>query len=600
MEQQSNQWSKWSQLTRISPFIIGAIPRLEPLDLDGFIDDLEEYVEDGADSETDVSTHPLSDTDLGDLIEGAIHCIETEVLQNPLIMTEETADTQIQTAVEKYFHRLLSGEVEDEPNSENNSTLLGVDYSHHIDALVELTLDTLYHIHTRRSHPQRWSAGGTQSRASLNGFNNSIIGVGTGPGTGTGTGPGTGTGTGAGAGTPTGNIDTTLSTIRQKNALQPAQRTPEWYNVRYNLISASNAWLALGSEANRNQLIKQKCCGLGDGDGGRRYADPNSPLQWGQRYEPVAILIYEDLFDATIEQFGCIPHSRYPFIGASPDGINVRRGSHTYGRMLEIKNVVSRELTGIPKKDYWVQTQMQLEVCDLEECDLFECKFAEYESSESYWASVRGDDGVEPAPPYCGIIVEFSADGETVYEYAPLDVCKNEEAFDEWAEDVAEKRAMDSNGKSGKQAKTEWIRNFYWRLEEYSCVLIERNRAWFEAALPLFESLWDTVMCQREMNKDVSKIQVVKSDGEDVDADATPTPTPTLTPHATPISTPKFGAKASKKHVPKLSAYLSSVLANVPMSPSPSPSSPSPSPSPIPVSAPTLTPTPLIFNIQTD
>lgn len=575
MEQQTNQWS---QLNRISPFIIGAIPRLESLDLDGFIDDLEEYVEDGANSRTEVDDMPLSDTELCDLIEGAIHWIETEVLRNPLIMTEETADTQIQTAVEKYFYQLLSDEVEDESDSGNNSTQLGVDYSHHIEALVDLTLDTLYHIHPRRSHPQRWSAGGGQSTSPLNGFNNSIVRSGAGTGAGT---------------TPTREIDNILTTIRQKNACQPAQRTPEWYNVRYNLISASNAWLALGSEANRNQLIKQKSCGLGDGDGGRRYADPNSPLQWGQRYEPVAILIYEDLFDATIEQFGCIPHSRYAFIGASPDGINVRRGSRTYGRMLEIKNVVSRELTGIPKKDYWVQTQMQLEVCDLEECDLFECKFAEYESSESYWASVRGDDATEPAPPYCGIIVEFSADGETVYEYAPLDVCKNEEAFDEWVDDIIVKQTTDTT----RKGKTEWIRNFYWRLEEYSCVLIERNRAWFKAALPLFESLWDIVLRQRVMNKDVTKIQVVKSDGEDVDADATPTPTPILTPHATPISTPKFGAKASKKHVPKLSAYLSSVLANVPITPSPSPS---PSPSPTPASAPTLAPTQLVFNIQTD
>jgi len=566
MEQRTNQWS---QLTKISPFIIGAIPRLEPLDLDGFIDELE----DGEDSETEVDDMPLSDTELCDLIEGAIHWIETEVLRNPLIMTEETADTQIQTAVEKYFHQLLSDEVEDDPDSENNSALLGVDYSHHIDALVELTLDTLYHIHPRRSHPQRWSAGGGQSASPLNGFNNSIVGSGAGAGSGAGTGT-----------TPTREIDTILTTIRQKNACQPAQRTPEWYNVRYNLISASNAWLALGSEANRNQLIRQKSDGLGDGDGGRRYADPNSPLQWGQRYEPVAIIIYEDLFDATIEQFGCIPHSRYYFIGASPDGINVRRGSRTYGRMLEIKNPISRELTGIPKKDYWVQTQMQLEVCDLEECDLFECKFAEYESSESYWASVRGDDATEPAPPYCGIIVEFSADGETVYEYAPLDVCKNEEAFDEWADDIIVKQTTDTT----RKGKTEWIRNFYWRLEEYSCVLIERNRAWFKAALPLFESLWDTVLRQRGMNKDVTKIQVVKSGEEDVDV----ADTPIATPPSTPMPTPKFGAKVTTKHVPKLSAYLSSVVANVPITPSPSPSSPSPSPSPAPP--------PLVFNIQTD
>jgi hypothetical protein len=42
--------------------------------------------------------------------------------------------------------------------------------------------------------------------------------------------------------------------------------------------------------------------------------------------------------------------------------------------MLEIKNVVSREITGIPKPEYYVQMQLQMEVCDLEECDFLETK----------------------------------------------------------------------------------------------------------------------------------------------------------------------------------------------------------------------------------
>ena len=45
--------------------------------------------------------------------------------------------------------------------------------------------------------------------------------------------------------------------------------------------------------------------------------------------------------------------------------------------MVEIKNVVSREITGIPVTKYWIQTQIQMEVCDLEECDFVETKFKE-------------------------------------------------------------------------------------------------------------------------------------------------------------------------------------------------------------------------------
>jgi hypothetical protein len=40
---------------------------------------------------------------------------------------------------------------------------------------------------------------------------------------------------------------------------QPAQRTPEWYAFRHNLITASNIWKAIGSDANKNSLICEKC-----------------------------------------------------------------------------------------------------------------------------------------------------------------------------------------------------------------------------------------------------------------------------------------------------------------------------------------------------
>ena len=49
---------------------------------------------------------------------------------------------------------------------------------------------------------------------------------------------------------------------------------------------------------------------------------------------------------------------------------------------LEIKCVVSRKIKDIEPFYYWVQVQIQLEVCNLEECDFFQCKFIEYKSKE--------------------------------------------------------------------------------------------------------------------------------------------------------------------------------------------------------------------------
>jgi hypothetical protein len=107
-------------------------------------------------------------------------------------------------------------------------------------------------------------------------------------------------------------------------------------------------------------------------------------MLWGQKYEPVSVLYYEYINKTIITEFGCIPHKDYSFIAASPDGIVCDSSSNLYGRMIEIKNVVSREITGIPKMEYWIQMQLQMEVCDLNECDFLETKFLQYDTEEEY------------------------------------------------------------------------------------------------------------------------------------------------------------------------------------------------------------------------
>jgi hypothetical protein len=42
-----------------------------------------------------------------------------------------------------------------------------------------------------------------------------------------------------------------------------------------------------------------------------------------------------------------------------------------------------------------------------------------------------------------------------------------------------------------------WFKNVYWRLEVYSCVLVKRQREWFNSAVPEFISLWNTILEER-------------------------------------------------------------------------------------------------------
>ena len=104
---------------------------------------------------------------------------------------------------------------------------------------------------------------------------------------------------------------------------QPVQRTPEWYQFRWNLITASNAWKAFETQSTINQLIYEKCQPLKDFtiepvDEEVKMVNTNTTLHWGQKFEPLSVMMYEHMYNSTVEDFGCIQHPIYKFIGASP------------------------------------------------------------------------------------------------------------------------------------------------------------------------------------------------------------------------------------------------------------------------------------------
>jgi len=272
---------------------------------------------------------------------------------------------------------------------------------------------------------------------------------------------------------------------------QPEQRTPEWYNFRHNLITASNAYKAFESQSTVNQLIYEKCQPLKINSSDNKFStvNVNSPFHWGQKYEPLSVILYEHLYKTKIEDFGCIQHNSYNFLGASPDGINVDPNTQLYGRMLEIKNIVNREITGIPKKEYWIQTQLQMEVCDLDECDFLETKFTEYQSFKEFC-----DDGNEEKTEkgeFKGVIMYFSSkEGRPFYLYKPLQITDYTE-IDNWEEKMIEKYESEEHNML-------WIKNHYWKLEKLSCVLILRNRKWFQDNIEQLEKVWNIILKERE------------------------------------------------------------------------------------------------------
>lgn len=265
-----------------------------------------------------------------------------------------------------------------------------------------------------------------------------------------------------------------------ENKPQPDQRTPEWYKFRHNLITASSAWKAFKSESYKNQLIVEKCKDLNVDK--FNSVNTDTAFHHGNKYEDVSIMIYENEYNTKIKDFGCIQHDKYKFLGASPDGINVKSDNERYGRMLEIKNPVSRTITGIPKEDYWIQMQLQMETCDLNECDFLETAFKEYETEEEFIND--GNFTYSNNEELKGIMVYFIKEGKPYYEYMPVKFTK--EQYDKWYENV-----METN------KHLTWIKNIYWRMEKYSCILVLRNKFWFEHAIKKIEEVWNIIEKER-------------------------------------------------------------------------------------------------------
>ena len=292
-----------------------------------------------------------------------------------------------------------------------------------------------------------------------------------------------------------------------RELFQPLQRTEEWYKFRWNLITASNAWKAFESQSTVNQLIYEKCLPLKNvnediNNKEIKIVNLNTPLHWGQKYEPISVLLYEEKYNTKVEDFGCIQHPTFKFLGASPDGIVIDKNSERFGRMLEIKNVVSREINGIPKKEYWIQMQLQMEVCDLDECDFLETKFIEYSNRDDFIKDSTSEllispDGIEYSNLFLskenkikGEIIYFhTKDGKPFYLYKPLN-CKFPFDVEIW-----EQNSIDEY--ENEPFNYTYIKTIFWKLEILSCILVLRNREWFKNSVVKLENVWQIIESER-------------------------------------------------------------------------------------------------------
>jgi putative phage-type endonuclease len=148
------------------------------------------------------------------------------------------------------------------------------------------------------------------------------------------------------------------------------QLTPEWFQLRKNSITATDisAILNINPWNYPFNIINNKL-----------FDNPNinnNATNWGNKYEPIAKNIFQNIIQSQIFNLGFVQHPVHKWLGASPDGIL------NDGTLIEFKCLFNNDDVEYTPQYYWIQTQIQLEVCNLDKCLLIKSKFEEEKPHE--------------------------------------------------------------------------------------------------------------------------------------------------------------------------------------------------------------------------
>ena len=275
----------------------------------------------------------------------------------------------------------------------------------------------------------------------------------------------------------------------------PEQRSKEWYDLRKRILTASSLGTAIdrGHFQTRDELLLDKIVD--------KPYEQNEITEWGVKYEDVAIMFYEELYNVKVLEFGLIPHPTFHAFGASPDGICDDTGNNEYvGRMVEIKCPPKRKFTKSVPSHYWMQVQGQLEVCDLDECDFFQVKIEEYDSFEDYCKDtfIQDDIKIEGRTHLNfpkGVVITYKNDEKLSYVYCKLN--QTNQQYLDWIE---------------TQRKENIHEIKWWKIQRFECTLVLRDKEWwFDSVDKILKFYQDLQYYKKMENIDELKDKVAQS-----------------------------------------------------------------------------------------
>ena len=287
--------------------------------------------------------------------------------------------------------------------------------------------------------------------------------------------------------------------VRLQTAPQTPQKSAAWHHESREMLSGHEFGSILtGGQAEYNAVVAKKCVPPADPE---EYAAPDqqivfltppeglSPFKWGWRYEPVARDLFEMEFAGGVvyDGLGRMRHPTLPKLGASPDGL-ITTGPKI-GRLVELKCPISRELNGSIPINYWIQMQLQAEVCDVLAVEYFEVALGSMLQTETQsdafeskarasklrWVgkiAVVADDEDAPSSTYR-------------YMYSPL--------FSTSDVGLAECQGWCPPAEAGVVLETT-----LWWVKDYFTTTVMRNpRWWEEVGCPAYRAFWEHVNTAR-------------------------------------------------------------------------------------------------------
>jgi putative phage-type endonuclease len=286
------------------------------------------------------------------------------------------------------------------------------------------------------------------------------------------------------------------------------QLSSEWFQARKNCITASSAANLLP----RSELVCKKYVelyGLSDTfDYNGKSCNPystktqyfldksrgstftgNIATYHGQKYEPVASAIYSNIVNKPVLEFGLLVHPEIPWLAASPDGITPD------GVMQEYKCPFRRKINGVPPLYYYIQTQLQMEVCNLDVCDFIEFEFMEF-ATEKEWLD---NDTLDVEVLHCGLLVQVEKindnmifdPAENEYIYPNKETIDNVELLLDWKNWQLKQLPISMKKEFLDKLKISVV---YWKVIAKSIVRIDRDREWFANVKPIFEKEWQKIL----------------------------------------------------------------------------------------------------------